>query len=125
RRAWLRRFRNCFLSVVNNLIERSLIGTEFSIHRKRARYVGSVVIVLGADVHQQELAWFHRSLRFDVMERRRIWTTTDDIGIAPVVCISELERVRDLRIHFIFPFSIGRRSPRALVRLGADVDRVL
>ena len=59
------------------------------------------------------------------MKRRRIWTTTDDVRITPVVSIAELERVRHLRVNFVFPLRIAGRSPRALVRFDADIDRVL
>src|SRR4030095_4922320 len=59
------------------------------------------------------------------MKRRRVWTATDDIRVAPVVCIAQLKRVSHHRIDFIFPLSSAGRCPRALVSFDADVDRML
>src|SRR5215213_7809368 len=59
------------------------------------------------------------------MKRGRVWTTTDDVRVTPVVSIAKLERVSHHGIDFILPLRIAGGSPRALVRFGTDVDRVL
>src|SRR5215217_674563 len=59
------------------------------------------------------------------MKRSCVWTTPHDIGIAPVVCVTELEGVSHDGIDFIFPLSLTGGSPGTLVSFSADVDRVL
>jgi hypothetical protein len=59
------------------------------------------------------------------MKSSRVWTTPDDVRVTPVVSVSQFKRVRDDRVHFVFPLRVSRSGPRALMRFYADVDRVL
>ena len=53
RRTGFGRFRDGFLSVVDDLVDLSLLFAEFAIDRERARHVRRVMLVFGTDVHQQ------------------------------------------------------------------------
>ena len=59
------------------------------------------------------------------MQRRRVCATADDIRIAPVVGVAQLERVGDLRVNLVLPLGSGGDGPRPLVGLNADIDRML
>src|SRR5436190_17960737 len=59
------------------------------------------------------------------MQGCRIRTATDDIGIAPVVSVSEFERIGHLSVDFILPLRVARGCPRSLMSFGADVDGML
>src|SRR2546429_6722776 len=81
--------------------------------------------IFSADIHQYELSRLDWPLRFFIVKRRRVRSAPNDVGISPVVCIAQLERIRHLRINFVFPLRLRREGLRALVRFDADVDRVL
>src|SRR5438045_140339 len=100
----------CFLRVINDLINLGLLFAELSVDWKCPGDIGRVMAVFGAHVHQEKLSLLHRILDLLVMQRSRVWATPDNIGIAPVVGVAQLERIGYLRIDFVFP--LDRKSTR-------------
>src|SRR5258705_13570498 len=54
-----------------------------------------------------------------------VWTASDDIRIAPVVSISEFERVCHHSINLVFPFRICCCCPCTLVSFSTDINCML
>src|SRR5947207_8704197 len=59
------------------------------------------------------------------MQRRRVWTTTDDVGITPIVRVTQFEDVCNLSVDLVFPFGRAGIGPRSFMAFNADIDRVL
>src|SRR6476620_11743724 len=91
----------------------------------RPRNVSSIVIVLRADVHQQNLAACDGTLRFLIVQSCRIWPATNDRRVTPKIRVAFAKDIFDLGLYLVLHLRRRSGEPRTLLCLGGDIDRVL